>query len=786
MKILRQVQSLSTSLSPQFDTTIQTIELKDKPFASGGFGALYFCQSINNISLPQPQVVKIFYDEENTLKGFQTIQKLQENVIQLNQYKKSQNLKLVQEYNALFALPQLSFKATLDNETVYGYLSHRLNRNEFTEFDRIIEDEKVTQEYYTLPFGQKVKYALDMVEGFQVLRELNYIHADINAENLFIGLQKATSIIIDYDSGAVMLNAQDSPNTWGKPNEWVAPEIASQLSAQKEKGVQTVKVNLLSDMWSVAVGIHYLLFLKHPFFYLNELSERSMKAYFQQHRWPYCDTSATYFNTNITPFYEKYVQLIEKALPADITKRLSTTFNEGFYNPALRSSYNTWVTALKPHALSIETEVQALSIPKEPEIELKPISRRKPVPRQNKPHHVVAQPITRTPKHRTMPTQGYAQGQSPTQHNRQQRQTPIQYSKTHQKIMAWDVRKVALRLGIVFVVLLTSIIIAINWGHNRISDAPKLRYYGDSPSEFVESKGQNHEVIKNFVAPTQTITSLAVNPEGTKVFTVSEDNNIYSWDITSGNLVNTSYAQTNNLKTIAINPKKPFFATPYLNHQIAIWDIHTNQVLQVYQGHKKTINSLAFSSDGTLLASGDIEGNVYIWDLRSNKKVMSWFIPTHYEVLSLRFHPKESMIVIGSSDKNVYLWEFNEKKTTTFRGAILAISSVDFTPDGSRILAGGYDKTLRIWDTRTHEEIRTLWRTHNSEILCAKYSPNGKYIASSSKDKTIRLLDAQTGKMITIFNEDKEVIYGLAFSPDNQYLFTGGENKTVRMWKMPS
>lgn len=776
MKSIKISHGLSSQLNPCFDVFVHSIEIKPKPFASGGFGELYFCQSLNgNIQTDTPQVVKIFHEDTNTQKSFQTIQKLQEGIIRIQQHKS------IRDLPALFALPQFSFSGLLEGEKVYGYVANRLNRNEYAEFDRIIEDPRVTQEYYQIPLGQKIKYALDLAEGFQILRELNYIHADINAENVFIGIRQPNAVIIDYDSGAVTLSTQDSPSTWGKPNEWVAPEIARQLSEQKI--IQTVKVNLLSDIWSVAVGVHYFIFLKHPFFFLNDLSERTMKNYFIHHRWPKCDVHAPYFNKNVLSFYEKYLVLLEMALPQEIFKRFDSTFNEGFYNPVMRTPYTAWISTLKPH---IQTEnFVALSIPKEPEIELKPLPRKKPVIRNIPAQQIVNTAVQPAKKVRNYPTQGYPYGQSPTHAHRQTRQTNIQYTYTQQKVMGWSVRKLFIRTGIIFFTLLITFIVAINWRTRRIQESPKLKYDLSNPSEFVETQTQN-TIVKTFIGHTGTIYSVQVNRQGTKLLTASADKSIRTWDVNTGNPLNVIYTHSIIPKTAVFSPDGNFIAAPYIQKQIGIWDAGTVREIMTVPTPHNQILSLAYSPDGTLLASADNEGTVCIWDLRTQKKVYQWQIPTKYEANSIRFHPTQSLIAVGSADKNVYIWHYNEKnKVNVLRGSILPVSSVDFSADGKRLLASSLDKTLRIWDSEhDFEETRTLWRSHNSEILCAAYSPDGRYILSGSKDKTIRLRDASTGKVISIFNEDKEVTYTLTFSPDSKYAYTGGEESSIKMWKL--
>jgi hypothetical protein len=71
----------STEILSEF-TSISTIEIEDKPFNSGGFGEVYFCNSINGKTIKNGQVVKVFKNvvSGNAEKSHTTIKKLQEKI----------------------------------------------------------------------------------------------------------------------------------------------------------------------------------------------------------------------------------------------------------------------------------------------------------------------------------------------------------------------------------------------------------------------------------------------------------------------------------------------------------------------------------------------------------------------------------------------------------------------------------------------------------------------------------------------------------------------------------
>ncbi len=155
-------------------------------------------------------------------------------------------------------------------------------------------------------------------------------------------------VLIDYDSGVVVDRPEDAPTTFGKGDEWVAPEINAQRS-QASDGQSTVTVDLLTDTWSVAVGVHYFLFACFPYFYLHVLGPRELEAYVSRYRWPEVDPSYDNFEADNSEFYAHYRQTY--AATQDSLKRpFEATFWKGAdaISRNARASYRQWIQVLEP------------------------------------------------------------------------------------------------------------------------------------------------------------------------------------------------------------------------------------------------------------------------------------------------------------------------------------------------------------------------------------------------------------------------------------------------------
>jgi serine/threonine protein kinase len=337
----------SSKIRSEFDS-VQFIEIDDKPFAVGGFGEVYHCKSINGKKPTVEQVVKIFIDNSNgsTAHNYKTTQGLQKKLATEGKRLLAQKRRsLVEEYPAFKGVPQFSFKGDLNGKRVVGFTSDNLIALGFTDFEKILQDSQLLSQFQKYPTPQKMILAYQLISAFNVLESFHFIHADLKPEALFINLASNEIALIDYDSGVITENVKDEPLTWGAANDWVAPEIWEQQSII-QKG-DKIKVDIYSDRWSVAVGIHYLLTTFHPLFFLEELSPRVAKQYFSPpNKWPSVNKNAGYFQKANEGIYDQYLPWIKKNIPTAIRQKLEQTINFGYINPVARSSYKDWKRAL--------------------------------------------------------------------------------------------------------------------------------------------------------------------------------------------------------------------------------------------------------------------------------------------------------------------------------------------------------------------------------------------------------------------------------------------------------
>ena len=169
----------------------------------------------------------------------------------------------------------------------------------------------------------------------------------------------------------------------------------------------------------------------------------------------------------------------------------------------------------------------------------------------------------------------------------------------------------------------------------------------------------------------------------------------------------------------------------------------------------------------------------------------------HADVVTSIAFADNGDLVTGSLDKTVKRWKLAADAPTRSFQHPDTVDAVALDPVTANLLATGcHDGSVRIYDIAKNAVVKQI-AAHTAmtgkSVYAIAWTPDGKQIASASQDQTVKLWDAAGGNLVREFKAYDEKafpkghrnqVFCLAFSKDGQLLATGGQDRSVKLWKV--
>jgi len=350
-------------------------------------------------------------------------------------------------------------------------------------------------------------------------------------------------------------------------------------------------------------------------------------------------------------------------------------------------------------------------------------------------------------------------------------------------------------------------------------------------------------LITTLLKHTAPVRSVNFSHDGQQLISGGDDGKIRTWDLETGTTRTMDSDQT--VASAVLSPDNSILAAGGHDNTVTLWQAQTHERLPFLYGHEGYVNDVVFSPDGGLLASGSSDKTLKLCALNRNNIHSSRVVATLQghgdEILATAMSPDGRLLATASGDTTIRFWDVRKRKSLSFvKGHTDAVCSVAFGSGKNFMVSGGKDCKVNVWDMTDTGNIITI-DTQGCPVSCLAFSPdgtmlasalympatgpviswgvedgkkiasywghagsaytiafsqNGKILASAGRDEAIRLLDPRKGTEISSMRErgilswalskvnklEKKNVYALTFSTDGKTLFTGGQDRSIKLW----
>lgn len=159
-------------------------------------------------------------------------------------------------------------------------------------------------------------------------------------------------------------------------------------------------------------------------------------------------------------------------------------------------------------------------------------------------------------------------------------------------------------------------------------------------------------------------------------------------------------------------------------------------------------------------------------------------------VAAVAYNPAGKPLAVGGQNEVVLIDPANGKIMSRLYGQDGKVTALAFSRDGSNLaVASGSPSAsgvVRIYFFPPSgipiNKPEVVINAHKDIILGMAFSPDGNTLATCGYDRLIKLWDANTGKERRTLKDHSDSVYSVSFSPDGKLLASGGADRAVKVW----
>ena len=217
--------------------------------------------------------------------------------------------------------------------------------------------------------------------------------------------------------------------------------------------------------------------------------------------------------------------------------------------------------------------------------------------------------------------------------------------------------------------------------------------------------------------------SLALLPDGQTAISTSADNNIYFWDLESGEKLDTFEEHEGNVGKIAVSTSGHLAFSSDWVRGLILWNLKSREIIAQFD--VLNISGVAICPNEKTAVSVSTKGEVVIWDICYADEINRFAHPA--PVVSVAFHANEQMFFSGTGnfwgnstgDNTLRLWDLKTGEIIrTYEGHTHAINDIDISPAGDLVLTGSNDESLILWDIKSGAIVRKFIGHKGSVFFC--------------------------------------------------------------------
>jgi WD40 repeat protein len=294
--------------------------------------------------------------------------------------------------------------------------------------------------------------------------------------------------------------------------------------------------------------------------------------------------------------------------------------------------------------------------------------------------------------------------------------------------------------------------------------------------EFLTLRGHDHS----------RVTAVAFTPDGQRLVSAGDDGGVVIWDVATGNQVRRMIAHGGRVCALAVSQDGQRILTGGEDESAKWWDASTGECLLTLTGHQIRASGVAISSDGSRLATVDGVGfTLRLWDAATGR-VLHQIKPSEYSVETVAFDPAgERVAVAGLGPPTIWNVRTGQRvKEVRANSRISPCRAVVWDSSGERLILAGWGAIAAVVDVEKDEVVHVLRGHGPYNVNDVATSQSDNFLVTGGDDKTVRVWNTQDDKTCAILRGHDGEVAGVAVAPHGKLIASASSDGTIKLWPL--
>ena len=142
----------------------------------------------------------------------------------------------------------------------------------------------------------------------------------------------------------------------------------------------------------------------------------------------------------------------------------------------------------------------------------------------------------------------------------------------------------------------------------------------------------------------------------------------------------------------------------------------------------------------------------------------------------------ENLFLAAHFDGSLVVYDKEKEDATFVPEETNEVHQTNGTPNDKHIPKLQIKKSVQSRNQKTNPI--AYWKVSSSKINAFAFSPDGKHLAVASEDGGLRIINFLKEELVDVFISYYGGLLTVTWSPDSQYILTGGQDDLVSIWSL--